>query len=87
MTVLPHHAPLVTMLHPGIVCATDAAGTGRRAFVSGGFVEVGTDRVTIPAERVLPVEQLTPDRRGDPPPPDASGRLVGRSGALTSTSR
>ena len=59
MTVLAGHAPLVTMLHPGIVFATDAAGAGRRAFVSGGFVEVTGTKVTILAERVLPVEELT----------------------------
>ncbi|WP_336492598.1 ATP synthase F1 subunit epsilon [Methylobacterium nigriterrae] len=59
MTVLVGHAPLATALHPGIVFATDAAGTGRRAFVRGAFVEVTAGRVTILAERVLPVEELT----------------------------
>ncbi|MGH1569505.1 ATP synthase F1 subunit epsilon [Methylobacterium sp. P31] len=59
MTVLAGHAPLMTALHPGIVFATDADGIGRRAFVRGAFVEVTADRVTILAERVLPVEELT----------------------------
>ncbi|MDR7036026.1 F-type H+-transporting ATPase subunit epsilon [Methylobacterium sp. BE186] len=62
MTILPGHAPLLTMLHPGIVFATDAAGTGRRAFVRGGFAEVAGDRLTILAELVLPVEELTRDQ-------------------------
>ncbi|ACL59729.1 ATP synthase F1 subunit epsilon [Methylobacterium nodulans] len=62
MTVLPGHAPLVTMLHAGLVFATDAAGTGRRAVVRGGLVEVTGTRVTILAERVLPVEELTRDQ-------------------------
>ncbi|MEA1833693.1 ATP synthase F1 subunit epsilon [Methylobacterium durans] len=61
MTVLPGHAPLVTALHPGIVFATDTDGVGRRAFVSGGLVEVTGSRVTILAERVRPVEELTSD--------------------------
>ncbi len=62
MTVLPGHAPAVTALHAGVVFATDAAGTGRRAFIRGGFAEVGPTRVTILAERVRPIEELTRDQ-------------------------
>jgi F-type H+-transporting ATPase subunit epsilon len=62
MTVLPGHVPLVTALLAGVVFATDAAGTGRRAFVSGGLAEVTGDRVTILAERVTPMEELNGDR-------------------------
>jgi F-type H+-transporting ATPase subunit epsilon len=43
MTVLAGQAPLVAALHPGIVFATDVAGTGRRAFVRGAIVEVTAD--------------------------------------------
>ncbi|ACL61658.1 ATP synthase F1 subunit epsilon [Methylobacterium nodulans] len=62
MTVLPGHAPLVTLLHAGLVFATDAEGTGRRAFVRGGFAEVTGTQVTILADHVLSVEELTRDR-------------------------
>ncbi|MDR7036152.1 MULTISPECIES: ATP synthase F1 subunit epsilon [Methylobacterium] len=62
MTILPDHAPILTMLHPGIVFATDVTGTGRRAFVSGGFAEMSNNRLTILAERVLPMEELTRDQ-------------------------
>ncbi|GJD53863.1 ATP synthase epsilon chain [Methylobacterium crusticola] len=62
LTVLPGHAPAVTLLHPGIVFATDAAGTGRRAFVCGGLAEIIGTKVTILAERVHPVEEVTPDQ-------------------------
>ncbi|TGD98906.1 ATP synthase F1 subunit epsilon [Methylobacterium nonmethylotrophicum] len=62
MTVLPGHVPVVTALLAGIVFATDATGTGRRAFVSGGFAEVTGERVTILAERVTPMEELNGDR-------------------------
>lgn len=65
MTVLPGHAPLVTALHAGLLFATDAAGTGRRAFIRGGLAEVTPTRVTILAERVRPVEELTRDRIDD----------------------
>jgi len=68
MTVLPGHVPLVALLHAGIVFATDAAGTGRRAYVSGGLAEIeiaienGATRLTILAERVSAVEEMTGDR-------------------------
>ena len=59
MTVLPGHAPLVTALHAGVIFATDATGAGRRAFISGGFAEVRPTQVTILAERVRRIEELT----------------------------
>ncbi|AWN51042.1 ATP synthase F1 subunit epsilon [Methylobacterium sp. 17Sr1-1] len=62
MTVLPGHVPLVTALLAGVVFATDATGTGRRAFISGGLAEVTGERVTILAERVTPMEELNGDR-------------------------
>lgn len=66
MTVLPGHVPLVALLHAGIVFATDAAGTGRRAYVSGGLAEIAAEgaatRLTILAERVTAVEEMTADR-------------------------
>lgn len=65
MTILPGHQPLVTMLHPGVVFAIDTAGTGRRAFVRGALAEVGPERVTILAERVLSIEELTGDQIDD----------------------
>ena len=65
MTVLPGHAPVVTLLFPGMVFAIDAEGQGRRAFVRGGVAEITGTKVTILAERVLPVEELTRDQIDD----------------------
>ena len=62
MTVLPGHAPLATLLLPGIVFATDTEGHGRRAFLRGGFVEVTGTTVTVLADGVLPVEELTQEQ-------------------------
>lgn len=62
MTILPGHQPLVTGLHPGIVFAIDADGTGRRAYVRGALAQVTAERVTILAERVLSVDELTGDQ-------------------------
>jgi F-type H+-transporting ATPase subunit epsilon len=66
MTVLPGHVPLVALLLAGIIFATDATGTGRRAYVSGGLAEIVADaaatRVTILAERVTALEEMTAER-------------------------
>src|SRR5215212_3743719 len=59
MTILPGHAPLITMLNPGVVLARDTAGQARRAFVRGGVVEVTGSKVTILAERVAAIEEVT----------------------------
>ena len=92
MTVLPGHAPLVTLLFPGMVFAIDAEGQGRRAFVSGGLVEITGTKVTILAERVLPVEELTRDQIDDEILHlqlirDVSGDEASRAQANTSISR
>lgn len=62
MTILPGHAPLVTMLRPGMIFATDAEGKPRRAFAMRGLVEVTPAKVTILSDRVIGVEELTESR-------------------------
>ncbi|NIX76677.1 ATP synthase F1 subunit epsilon [Microvirga terricola] len=59
MTILPGHQPLVTLLNPGFLFATDTEGRARRAFVLGGLVEVTGSTVTILADRVTALEELT----------------------------
>ena len=44
--VLPNHAPLISALKPGILTYT-AKGTTDKLVISGGFVEVSTDQVSI----------------------------------------
>lgn len=65
MTILPGHQPLVTLLHPGFLFATDTAGGARRAFVTGGLVEITGSTVTILADRVTAVDELTPELLDD----------------------
>lgn len=48
--VLSGHTPFLTTLKIGTVRYTDAAGSERFLFVSGGFAEALPDRVTILAE-------------------------------------
>ena len=47
--ILPGHAPLISDLQTGVL-AYDEAGTTFQLHVSGGFVEVNADRVSVLAE-------------------------------------
>jgi F-type H+-transporting ATPase subunit epsilon len=62
MTVLPGHAPVMTLLFPGMIFAIDADGKGLRAFVRGGVAEITGAEINVLAERVLPVEEVTRER-------------------------
>lgn len=44
--ILPHHAPLISALRPGILAYTNKGATDKLA-VSGGFVEVNSDTVSV----------------------------------------
>lgn len=55
--ILPHHAPLMTMLHPGeLIIRKDDEETYMA--VSGGFLEVKNDRVVILADACERVEEI-----------------------------
>lgn len=47
--ILPSHTPLISALQTGILSYTQGGAT-ERLLVSGGFVEVGADRVTALAD-------------------------------------
>jgi F-type H+-transporting ATPase subunit epsilon len=57
-TVLPGHAPVISALRPGVVDAALADTRKVRVFVKGGLAEVAADRVTVLAERAIPVEAM-----------------------------
>jgi F-type H+-transporting ATPase subunit epsilon len=44
--ILPYHAPLISALRPGVL-AYSIKGAVDKLAVSGGFVEVNTDRVSV----------------------------------------
>ena len=48
-TVMGEHAPLMSILKPGFISVTGAAGT-QTYYVQGGFADVSPDGVTILAE-------------------------------------
>ncbi len=57
-TVLKDHAPVMTVLKPGVVAITEAAGKTERLFVRGGFADVNGKGFTILAETAIPVAEL-----------------------------
>jgi F-type H+-transporting ATPase subunit epsilon len=47
--ILPGHTPLISQLRTGVLAYTQGGAT-RRLLVSGGFVEVNSDRVSVLAD-------------------------------------
>jgi F-type H+-transporting ATPase subunit epsilon len=61
MTVLPGHAPVMTALKTGFLVVTDHRGHGQRVLVRGGFADIGPRRLTVLADRAVPLEELSPE--------------------------
>lgn len=78
--VLRGHAPLVAALGVGTVVVTLTDGTRAQFAVSGGFVEVLNDHVTLLAETVEPVGEIDQDR-ARAAEERARGRLAAASAA------
>jgi len=55
--ILPQHAPLMTMLHPGELRVRQD-GEESSVFVSGGFLEVLADKVTVLADTAERAEEI-----------------------------
>ncbi|WP_226779676.1 F0F1 ATP synthase subunit epsilon [Oceaniglobus trochenteri] len=58
MTAMPSHAPTITTLRPGVLKATGPEGVSEY-IVTGGFAEIGSEGVTVLAERALPRADVT----------------------------
>ena len=58
MTVLAHHAPLLTTLRPGVLDLGFPGGEHRRYFIRGGFAEVGPAGLTVLAETAIDLRVL-----------------------------
>ena len=48
--ILPRHAPLLTLLKPGVVFYRKVGGKTERMAVSGGLLEAGPDKIIILAD-------------------------------------
>lgn len=60
--ILPHHAPLLTLLKPGEVRVVKADGQEDYLAVSGGFMEVLGNKVTILADTAERSEEIDVQR-------------------------
>jgi len=58
MTVLAHHAPVLTTLRPGVLDIGMPGGEHRRYFIRGGFAEVGPTGLTVLAETAVDLREL-----------------------------
>ena len=58
MTVLAHHAPLLTTLRPGLLDIGLPGGEHKRYFIRGGFAEVGPAGLTVLAETAIDLVEL-----------------------------
>jgi F-type H+-transporting ATPase subunit epsilon len=56
--VLPGHAPVLSILRPGVLAITEISGKPTKFFVRGGYVEVANDEVIVLAEYAIPLEEL-----------------------------
>lgn len=59
--ILPHHAPLITILKPGEIL-TRKDGQETYLFVSGGFLEVRPDKIIILADACERCEEIDIER-------------------------
>jgi len=64
LTILPRHAPLMTMIEPGVLRMVKKDDEIEMA-ISGGFLEVRRDRVSILADSAEHVEEIDVARAED----------------------
>jgi F-type H+-transporting ATPase subunit epsilon len=62
MTILAHHAPILSTLRPGLLDIALPDGEHRRFFIRGGFAEVGPAGLTVLAETAVDLVDLDADQ-------------------------
>ncbi len=65
LTAMPGHAPAIVNLRPGLVTVIAADGSETQFAVTGGFVEINNDGVTLLAERGHPRAEITQEIYND----------------------
>jgi F-type H+-transporting ATPase subunit epsilon len=58
--ILPNHAPLVSALAPGLLSYSNK-GVSERLAISGGFVEVNANKVSVLADVAQTAAEIDPD--------------------------
>ncbi len=56
--VLPGHAPLISLVRPGVIAIHEGGKVQDRIFVAGGFAEVTPTRCTVLAEEAMSVAEI-----------------------------
>ena len=59
--VLPEHAPLVSLLRPGVITVYENDKAGEQMFVEGGFAEVNPNGLIVLAEAAAPLSEIEGD--------------------------
>lgn len=62
MTVLAHHAPVLTTIRPGLLDIGYPGGKTQRFFLRGGFAEVNPEGLTVLAETAIDLDELKADQ-------------------------
>ncbi len=60
--VRPGHAPVLSILRPGVLRITEISNAETQFFVRGGYVEVGGDEMSVLAEYAMPLEQFDAEK-------------------------
>lgn len=58
MTAMPGHASVITTLRPGLLRIESPEGNSE-FLVTGGFAQIGTDTMSVLAEKAVPVAEMT----------------------------
>jgi F-type H+-transporting ATPase subunit epsilon len=58
MTVMAHHAPVMSTVKPGVVTVKPASGAEQRFVVFGGFADILPDGCTLLAESAVAVKDI-----------------------------
>ena len=60
--VLANHAPLLSLLRPGVIAIYEGSAVSERIFVEGGFAEVNPTGLIVLAEAAAPLRELSLDK-------------------------
>ena len=61
-TALAGHAPVLSIIRPGVVTVIEIDGAQSRIFVRGGFAEISPGGLTVLAEEAIDMEELDDNR-------------------------
>ena len=65
ITVLPNHIPVVSNLMPGEIVIQDEKGVETSLAVSGGFVQISGDAVTVLADTAVLAHEISEERAAE----------------------